>query len=160
MSKDSNLEGDSPDSSIHSDNNDTVEFNNDVFLKHQTRAIIMTLKSLSHKSEIIHSFPSFLHPSSNESVKEVSKIKTQRATDLVHQPSRRGAEPLRVVGPDKRRSKATLNPTSSTSLSVHPISSSGAASDGLNILSEACAVISAPRLHVTKNSTESLVTCN
>jgi len=83
--------------------------------------------------------PLFLQPSDNESVKEVSEIRTQRAIDLVRQPSRWGARPLRAVGPDTRGSKATLNPTSSTSLSVHPISSSGTAGDGLKILSEACA---------------------
>jgi len=66
-----------------------------------------------------------------------------------------GTEPLRVVGPEARKSKAKLNPTSSTSLSVHPISSSGTAGDGLNIISEACAVVSAPRFHVSKDSTKS-----
>jgi len=49
MSKDVDLEEDSPDSSIHLDNVDIEELNNDVFLKRQTRA--MTQKSLEHKSE-------------------------------------------------------------------------------------------------------------
>jgi len=115
----------------------------------------MTLQFLTRKSESTHSFPSFLHPSSNESVKEASEIRIQRATDLVRQPSRWGTEPLRVVGPDTRGNKATLNPTSSTRLSVHPISSSGTAGDGLNILSEACAAISTPRFYVSKDSTAS-----
>jgi len=74
MSKYLDLEKDSPDSSIHTDNNDTVELSSAVFLYRQTRA--MTLKSHTHKSESIHSFPSFLHPSSNESVKELSEIRT------------------------------------------------------------------------------------
>jgi len=129
MSKDLDLEGDSPDSSIHLDNFDIEELNNDVFLKCQTRA--MTQKSLTQKSESIHSMPLFLQPSANESVKEVSENRTQRATDLVHQPSCWGAEPLRVVGPDTRGSKTTLKSTSSSNLSVHPISSSSTTGDGL-----------------------------
>jgi len=101
--------------------------------------------------------PLFLQPSANEFVKEVSDIRTQRASDLVRQPSRWGAETLRVVGPDTRESrpKATLKSTPSSNLSVHPLSSSGTAGDGLNILSEACAVINTPRFHVSKDSIES-----
>jgi len=114
----------------------------------------MTLKSLSHKSESIHSFLPFLQTSANESVKEVSEIRIQRATDLFLQPSHWGAEPLRVVGPDTRGSKAALKSTSSSNLSVYPISSSSTAGDCLNILSEACAAIGAPRFHVSKDPTE------
>jgi len=86
MSRDLDLEGDSPDSSIHLDNIDIEELNNANFLKRQTRA--MTLKSFTHKSESIHSSLPFLPTSDNESVKEVSEIRTRQATDLVRQSSR------------------------------------------------------------------------
>jgi len=114
----------------------------------------MTLKSLSHKSETMQSFPALLKSSADESAKEVSEIRVHRATDLVRQLSRWGAEPSRVVGPDTRGSKATLKSTSSSNLSVHPNSSSSTAGDGLNILSEAAFAFGAPRFHVSKDPTE------
>jgi len=86
MSRDLDLEGDSPDSSIHLDNVDIEELNNDIFQKRQTRA--MNLNALKHKSESTHSLLSVLPTSANESVKEVSEIRTQRTTDLVRQPIR------------------------------------------------------------------------
>jgi len=106
MFKDLNLEGDSPNSSIHLCNDDIDVFNNDTTLKRQTRS--MTLKSLSHESESVHSLPPFLHPSAEESVIMVSESGIHRTTDLVRQPSRWGADPSRVVGSNTRGSKATL----------------------------------------------------
>jgi len=152
MSRDLDLEGDSPNSSVNLGNDDIDGLNNDNSLKRQTRAV--TLKSLSHKSESVHSFTPFLKLSADESVKEVSKTRIHRATDLVRQPNRWETEPLRVVGPDTRGSKATPKSMSSSNLSVHPISSSSTAGDGLNILSEAFAAISTPRLHVSKDLSE------
>jgi len=84
----------------------------------------------------------------------MSEIRIHRATNLVRQPSRWGAEPLRVVGPDTRGSKATLKSTLSSNLSVYPTSFSSTTGDGLNILSKACAAIGAPRFHVSKDPTE------
>jgi len=79
MSRDLDLERDSPSSFVHLGNDDIDELNNDISLKRQTRA--MTLKSLSHKSKSVHSFPPFLKSSVDESVKEVSEIRIHRATD-------------------------------------------------------------------------------
>jgi len=152
MSNDLDLEGDSPNSSIHLGNDDIHGLNNDITLKRQTRA--MTLKSLFHKSESLHSFTPFLHPSADEAVNEVSETGNNRTTNLVRQPSRWGAEPSRVVGSNTRGNKESLKPTSSSNLSVHPISSSSMAGDGLNILSEACAVIGAPSFYVSKDLIE------
>jgi len=132
MSKDLDFEGDSPDVSVHSDNDD-------ISLKRQTWA--MTLKSLAHTSESIHSFIPYLHPSIDEAVSGVSETESKRTTDLVRQPSCWGDEPSRVVGYCTRGNKATLKSTSPTDFSVHPISSSSTAGNGLNILSEACAAI-------------------
>jgi len=102
----------------------------------------------------VHSFPPFLKSSADESVKEVSEIRIHRATDLVRQPSRWGAVPLRVVAPDTKGSMPTLKATSSSNLSVHPTSPSSTAGDSLNILIEACAAVGAPRFHVSKDPTE------
>jgi len=114
----------------------------------------MTLKSLFHISENVHSVSSILHPSADESVNKVSETRTHRTTDLVRPPSCWGAEPSRVVGSNTRGSMATLKSTSPSNLSVHPISSSSTAGDGLDILSEACAAIGAPSLCVSKDPIE------
>jgi len=146
MSTDLDLEGDSPDLSVHSDNED-------ISLKRQTRA--MTLKIFSHKPESVHSLSAIPLSSTDNAVKEVSEIKGYRTTDLVHQPSRWGVEPLRVVGSDTRGSKATLKTLSSSNPTVQPISSSSTAGDGLNVLSEACAALGALHPHISRDSTES-----
>jgi len=70
MSKVLDLEGDSPNASIHLGNDDIDGLNNDITYKRRTRA--MTLKSLSHISENVHSVTPFLHSSADESVNEVS----------------------------------------------------------------------------------------
>jgi len=92
----------------------------------------MTVKSLSHKSESVHSFTPFLRYFANESIKEVSETKIHRAADLVCQPSRWETEPSRVVGSNTRGNKATLKSTSSSNLSVYPTLSSRTAVHGLN----------------------------
>jgi len=51
MSRDLDLEGDSPHSSIHLGNIDIDEINNGISLKRQTRAL--TQKCISHKSESV-----------------------------------------------------------------------------------------------------------
>jgi len=86
MSRNLDVESDSPNSSVHLDNNDIDGLNNEISLKRQTRA--MTLKYFSHKSESVHSFPPFLQSSADESIKEVSETRIHRATDLIRQPSR------------------------------------------------------------------------
>jgi len=88
MSKNLDLEGDSPNSSIHLGNDDIDGLNNDITLKLRTRA--RTLKFLSHISESVHSVTPFLHPSTDESVNDVSETRIHRTTDLVRQPSRWG----------------------------------------------------------------------
>jgi len=89
MSRNLDLEGDSPDSSIHLSNNGLDELNNYISLKRQTRA--MTLTSLSHKSESMHSFTPCLQTYADEAEKkEVFETRIHRTTDLVRQPSRWG----------------------------------------------------------------------
>jgi len=141
-----------PNSYIRLGNDDIDGLNNDITYKRRTRA--MTLKSPSHISESVHSVTPFLHHYTDESVNEVSETRIHRTIDLVRQPSRWGAKPSGVVGSNTRRSKATFKSTSPSNFSLHPISSSRTAGDGLNILSEACAAISAPSLHVSKNLIE------
>jgi len=58
-------------------------------VEHYTQTA-MTLKSLSHISENVHSVTPVLYPSADESVNEVSETENHRATDLVRQPSRWG----------------------------------------------------------------------
>jgi len=144
MSKDLDLEGDSPSLSTHSDNED-------ISLKRQTRA--MTLKT-SSKSESVHSFSIIPQSSTDNAVKEVSEIKCYRTTDLVRQPSRWGVEPSRVVGSDTRGFKASLKHPFPSSLLVQPISSFSTAGDGLDNLSEACTAISTPQHQISRDSFE------